>query len=112
MTKQDSSNLIAGSIRAPIFQNFAAVLNIEDFRGQVEVKQCTIGQNMINVPDILFTDDNERIDSEKINIEYYFNTKSNLYEMAKCSRNGEGTGNNRKDFYLLRDGLRGILQNR
>ena len=67
---------------------------------------------MINVPDILFTDDDVRIDSEKINIEYYFNTKSNLYEMAKCSRYGDGTSFSRKDFYLLRDGLRGLLQNR
>ena len=41
-SKRDLSDFTVGKIVAPTFQNFASILNIQDFQGAIEVKDCTM----------------------------------------------------------------------
>ena len=112
-TRLDSSGYVAGAISAPIFQNHAAVLNLQDFRGTVQVKDCDLNQNLVNIPDIIQVprggDNHNSIDIDHFNVNFYMNSATNLYELAICETD---EGDEAGDVYLLTHGIFPYLEER
>ena len=106
--REQGASMRAGAIMAPIFSNFAAVLNLQDFKGLVEVKDCSMNQNIVNIPDLfenVRSSDRASVELDHENLNFFHNGVSDLFELAVC----EADTVQNKDVYLFRDGIRPYL---
>lgn len=84
------------------------MLNLQDFKGVVEVRDCQIGQNIVNIPDLyepVRSTDRASIELDHENLNFFANGATDLYEIAVC----EVDSLEAKDVYLLREGIRPYL---